>query len=178
MEPDPDRAGGGKAVVMKNQSHSWSLPLRGAHNPSTNSDGTNPGSFANAPDIGGPLSFSSPDTPDMPQPSTSTAWDFLPEGWQLEACDHELGCGGHNHPEIGEFIRCVAPEDFQAVTQLESARLGIVTPEMKRVAQREGHLTARQVRDEVAAGRMIIPANREHLRHQLDPMAIGRASRT
>ena len=40
--------------------------------------GTNPGSFANPADIGGPLSFSSPDTPGMPQPSDKTAWDFMP----------------------------------------------------------------------------------------------------
>jgi phosphomethylpyrimidine synthase len=34
---------------------------------------------------------------------------------------------------------------------------------MKRVAdKREKHLTAEQVRDEVAAGRMIIPANKNH----------------
>ncbi len=49
---------------------------------------------------------------------------------------------------------------------------------MERVAEREGHLTAEQVRDEVAAGRMIIPANTVHLQYQLDPMAIGRASLT
>jgi phosphomethylpyrimidine synthase len=49
---------------------------------------------------------------------------------------------------------------------------------MRRVAAREPHLTAEQVRDEVAAGRMIIPANRVHLGYQLDAMAIGRASRT
>ncbi|MEM7262721.1 MAG: phosphomethylpyrimidine synthase ThiC [Planctomycetota bacterium] len=64
------------------------------------------------------------------------------------------------------------------VTQLESARAGIVTPEMHRVAEREPHLTAEQIRDEIAAGRMIIPANVEHLKHQLDPMCIGRASVT
>jgi phosphomethylpyrimidine synthase len=58
-----------------------------------------------------------------------------------------------------------------------SSRLGIVTPEMQRVAEREPHLTPEQVRDEVAAGRMIIPANKVHLGHRLDPMAIGRASR-
>jgi phosphomethylpyrimidine synthase len=34
------------------------------------------------------------------------------------------------------------------------------------------------VRDEVAAGRMVIPANKVHLAHGLDPMAIGRASQT
>ena len=36
----------------------------------------------------------------------------------------------------------------------------------------------RDARDEVAAGRMIIPANRVHLEYRLDPMAIGRASLT
>ncbi|MEM6553776.1 MAG: phosphomethylpyrimidine synthase ThiC, partial [Planctomycetota bacterium] len=49
---------------------------------------------------------------------------------------------------------------------------------MQRVAEREPHLTPEQVRDEVAAGRMVIPANRQHLQYQLDPMAIGRASKT
>jgi len=71
-----------------------------------------------------------------------------------------------------------APEGFEPVTQLELGRLGVVTPEMRRVAEREGHLTPEQVRDEVAAGRMIIPANRVHLGYDLDPMAIGRASKT
>jgi phosphomethylpyrimidine synthase len=49
---------------------------------------------------------------------------------------------------------------------------------MKRVAEREPHLSAEQVRDEIAAGRMVIPANRNHLDMKLDPMAIGRASLT
>ncbi|MFW5877330.1 MAG: phosphomethylpyrimidine synthase ThiC, partial [Myxococcota bacterium] len=64
------------------------------------------------------------------------------------------------------------------MTQLEHARLGTVTPEMRRVAERETHLTPEQVRDEVAAGRMILPANKIHLGYQLDPMCIGRAGRT
>jgi phosphomethylpyrimidine synthase len=64
------------------------------------------------------------------------------------------------------------------VTQLEHARLGKITPEMRRVAAREGHLTAAQVRDEVAAGRMVIPANRAHLAGRLDPTGIGRAATT
>ncbi|MCH1493931.1 MAG: phosphomethylpyrimidine synthase ThiC, partial [Rubripirellula sp.] len=63
-------------------------------------------------------------------------------------------------------------------TQLEFARVGVVTKEMQRVAEREGHLTAIQVREEVAAGRMVIPANTVHLGHHLDPMAIGRATKT
>ncbi len=139
----------------------WTLPLRGAANPSSQSNGTTPGSFALSPNIGGPLAFSSPDTPGMPAPSDKTAWDFLPEGWSR-------GADGF----------AVAPEGFEPVTQLEHARLGNVTPEMRRVAERESHLSPEQVRDEVAAGRMIIPANKVHLGYQLDAMCIGRASRT
>ncbi len=138
----------------------FKIPLRGAHNPSSQAAGTTPGSFANAADIGGPRSFSSPDTPGMPQPSDKTAWDFMPDDWRFEA--------GQWHPPAG----------FEPVTQLEHARLGKVTPAMRRVAERETHLTPEQVRNEVAAGRMIIPANRVHLEHALDPMCIGRAGLT
>jgi phosphomethylpyrimidine synthase len=156
----------------------FAVPTLGAGNPGI-AGVTTPGSFANKHDIGGPLAFSSPDTPGMPKPSDKTAWDFLPEGWSIEsASDHATGCKGHNQSSINEFIRCVAPAGFTPVTQLESARLGIITPEMTRVAERESHLTAEQVRDEVAAGRMVIPANITHLKYDLDPMAIGRASKT
>ena len=150
-------------------------PLQGAANPSSRSEGTTPGSFARAADVGGPLMFASPDTPGMPPVSPLTAWDFLPDGWTIE--EHVDGCGGHNRG--AGPIRAV-PDDpgFEPVTQLETARLGRISPEMRRVAEREGHLTPEQVRDEVAAGRMIIPANRVHLGYDLDPMAIGRASRT
>jgi len=48
------------------------------------------------------------------------------------------------------------------MTQLESARGGVVTPEMRRVAQREGR-TPELIRDEVARGRLVIPANVRHL---------------
>ncbi|MEO8177732.1 MAG: phosphomethylpyrimidine synthase ThiC, partial [Deltaproteobacteria bacterium] len=64
------------------------------------------------------------------------------------------------------------------MTQLEHARLGSITEPMRRVAERELHLSAAQVRDEVAAGRMILPCNTVHLGYGLDPMAIGRASLT
>jgi phosphomethylpyrimidine synthase len=155
------------------------LPLHGAHNPSTGRQGTTPGSFALKADIGGPRSFASPDTPGMPQPSERTAWDFLPEGWSIvSARSHAEGCGGHNRPDIGGFIRCVAPAGFEPITQLEHARLGVITREMRRVSEREPHLSPEQVRDEVAAGRMVIPANRVHLGYRLDPMAIGRATKT
>ena len=64
----------------------------------------------------------------------------------------------------------------EPVTQLEHARAGAVTAEMERVAQRE-NLTPEAVREEVAAGRMVIPANRVHLAGRLDPMGIGIAAR-
>jgi phosphomethylpyrimidine synthase len=137
-----------------------SMPYQGTHNPSTLREGTSPGSFANAPAVGSALTFSSPDTPGMPQPSDKTAWDFMPSGW--------VSSGG-----VWQ-----APEGFAPKTQLESARLGLITPEMEAVARREPHLTSAQVRDEVASGRMIIPANVVHLKHQLEPMCIGRASLT
>jgi phosphomethylpyrimidine synthase len=54
------------------------------------------------------------------------------------------------------------------------ARRGVVSPEMARVAEREG-LAPELVREEVARGRMIIPANVNHA--ALDPMAIGLKAR-
>ena len=48
------------------------------------------------------------------------------------------------------------------MTQLESARRGIITPEMRRVAQREG-VTPEFIVGEVARGRLVIPANKRHL---------------
>jgi phosphomethylpyrimidine synthase len=105
----------------------------------------------------------------MPAPSTKTAWDFMPAGWVRRP-------GFESRYESSDAW--LPPAGFSPVTQLEHARLGTVTAEMRRVAEREPHLTAEQVRDEVAAGRMIIPANRVHLGYHLDPMAIGRASRT
>ena len=61
------------------------------------------------------------------------------------------------------------------MTQLESARKGIVTPEMEFVARRED-LDAEVIRSEVARGRMVIPANTVHLQKKLEPMCIGVAS--
>src|SRR5436190_1447551 len=60
-------------------------------------------------------------------------------------------------------------------TQMFFARQGTVTPEMRRVAEREG-LPPETIRDEVAIGRLIIPANVNHLKQRFDPMAIGKVS--
>ena len=126
---------------------SYVLPPVG-DNPSTDRQGTSPGSFALPGRVGTPYAYSSPDTPGMPPVSDLTAMDFA------------------------------GARDGEGRTQLEAARSGFVTDEMKRVALREPHLTAEHIRAEVAAGRMIIPANKVHLTYRLEPMAIGRASLT
>jgi len=59
------------------------------------------------------------------------------------------------------------------VTQLHFARSGVVTEEMRHVAGRE-RLPVERVRDELAGGRLIIPANVNH--PELEPMAIGFAA--
>jgi phosphomethylpyrimidine synthase len=61
------------------------------------------------------------------------------------------------------------------MTQLESARQGVITDEMRFVAKRED-LEPELVRSEVARGRMVIPANVNHLKKRLEPMCIGVAS--
>src|SRR5947209_6678432 len=59
-------------------------------------------------------------------------------------------------------------------SQMHYARRGVITEEMEYVARREG-IAAELVRDEVALGRMIIPANVNHA--ELEPMAIGVAAK-
>jgi phosphomethylpyrimidine synthase len=65
-------------------------------------------------------------------------------------------------------------KDDQNFSQMHFARQGVVTEEMEYVARRE-RVPAELIRDEVAAGRMIIPANINH--PELEPMAIGVASK-
>jgi phosphomethylpyrimidine synthase len=55
-------------------------------------------------------------------------------------------------------------------SQMHYARQGLITDEMQYIAHRE-KITPELVRDEVARGRMIIPANINH--PELEPMAIG-----
>lgn len=117
-------------------------------NPSTDRQGTTPGAFALPGAVGTPLTYASPDTPGMPPVSPLTAMNFA------------------------------SPRDRQHKTQLEEARSGQISAEAKRVALREAHLSPEQIRAEVAAGRMIIPANKVHLKYKLEPMCIGRASLT
>jgi phosphomethylpyrimidine synthase len=60
-------------------------------------------------------------------------------------------------------------------TQIQAARNGIITREMNRVAEKE-HTTAENLRQLVAEGLVVIPANRNHTR--LDPEGIGKGLRT
>src|SRR5512133_2263961 len=63
--------------------------------------------------------------------------------------------------------------DQPHATQLGLARRGLVTEEMAHVAARE-RLAPELVRDEVARGRLVIPANVAH--PELEPIGIGVAA--
>jgi phosphomethylpyrimidine synthase len=132
---------------VREADRSFVLPPLG-DNPSTEKQGTSPGSFAQRGRVGTPWTYSSPDTPGMPPVSDLTAMNFK----------RDL--------------------DREHKTQLEEAREGVISAEARRVALRESHLTPEQIRVEVAAGRMIIPANKVHLQYKLEPMCIGRAGLT
>src|SRR5262245_36307541 len=81
--------------------------------------------------------------------------------------DHDVAAG---LPKLrAPWVGCRRTD--ACVTQLAYARKREITPEMEFVAIREG-LPAEFVRDEVARGRAIIPANINHL--ELEPMVIGR----
>jgi len=82
--------------------------------------------------------------------------------------DAELDPARGIHPVRAPWI---AERGEDAPTQLEHARAGVITPEMEYVALREG-LSAEFVRDEIARGRAVIPANHRH--PEAEPMAIGR----
>ncbi len=57
------------------------------------------------------------------------------------------------------------------VSQMHYARKGVITSEMASIAERE-HMPVETVREEVAAGRAIIPSNINH--PELEPMIIGK----
>ncbi len=71
----------------------------------------------------------------------------------------------------------------KAITQMALARQGVITPEMEYVAIRENlnnkelgiesYITPEFVRQEIAAGRAVLPANVNH--PEAEPMIIGRA---
>jgi phosphomethylpyrimidine synthase len=97
-------------------------------------------------------------------------------------------------PEFPNKPPVMRAKPGQTVTQMAYARRGIITPEMEFVAIRENlrretirdliqdgeafgaelplHVTPEFIRDEIARGRAVLPANINH--GELEPMAIGR----
>ncbi len=63
------------------------------------------------------------------------------------------------------------------MTQLEKARKNIITDEMKQVAHTE-RTAPERVMSLIAEGRLVIPANKIHLKGNLKPIGIGRAITT
>jgi len=108
--------------------------------------------------------------------------------------DNGFAKGAHLAPQFTAPRRVYRAKAGANVTQLEYARRGIITPEMEYVAIRENlrrqesdpfirdgedfgaeipdFCTPEFVRDEIARGRAIIPANINHT--ELEPMIIGR----
>jgi phosphomethylpyrimidine synthase len=78
---------------------------------------------------------------------------------------------GHSDPDTPLPTRRKVLRGRGTVTQMHYARKGTITPEMEFVAIREG-LNPEFVRNEVARGRAIIPANINH--PEIEPLAIGR----
>jgi phosphomethylpyrimidine synthase len=103
----------------------------------------------------------------------------LRRNWILERGDvdeypgHPVPTNGHNQgqPFPGLKRQPLRARPGQAVTQLRYARQGMITPEMEFIAIREG-VDPELVRQEVARGRAIIPANINH--PESEPMIIGR----
>lgn len=92
----------------------------------------------------------------------------------------DLTAGCHAHGAPAPLPRPWLARGLAPKTQRQWALAGVVTPEMEYVAIREslgvpGRITPEFVRDEVARGAAIIPANVKH--PELEPMAIGRAFR-
>ena len=87
-----------------------------------------------------------------------------------------VGPAGHDpHAGPAEAARAVdrgahARGDSGNQSQMHFARRGIITPEMRFVALRE-NVTPEFVRDELARGRAILPANINH--PETEPMIIG-----
>ncbi len=101
----------------------------------------------------------------------------LRKAWILDRAEYESTdpsykpVPGHSDPDtpLPTFKKVLRGKGI--VTQMHYARKGIVTPEMEFVALREG-LKPDFVRDEVARGRAVIPANINHA--EVEPAAIGR----
>ena len=91
--------------------------------------------------------------------------------WILARAEYDRVTPRQNAPGLGLTRRREALRGRGNVTQMHYAKKGEITAEMEFVAIRE-NLPAELVRDEVARGRAIIPANVNH--PESEPMIIGR----
>jgi phosphomethylpyrimidine synthase len=71
------------------------------------------------------------------------------------------------------YICLVCKRKTEMRTQLQIAQTGKISKEVKFVAEKE-NISAKLVRRELAAGRLVIPANKLHLKSNLRPAGIGR----
>ncbi len=91
----------------------------------------------------------------------------MPEDNGFSTEDHKAQVG--SYPNVNSAP--LRAKQGKNVTQMHYAKKGIITPEMEFIAIRE-NMDPEFVRDEVAKGRAIIPANINH--PELEPMIIGR----
>ncbi|AGT30772.1 phosphomethylpyrimidine synthase [Geobacillus genomosp. 3] len=107
------------------------------------------------------------------EPDVEKGLPLLRRNWIFERGDVEevkplAAAGVRPLPFVRRPLRA---KSGKTVTQMHYAKQGIITPEMEFVAIRE-QLDPEIVRQEVAAGRAIIPANINH--PESEPMIIGR----
>ncbi|OQM47279.1 phosphomethylpyrimidine synthase ThiC [Anoxybacillus sp. UARK-01] len=93
------------------------------------------------------------------------------EGRPVRPEDNGLSKGKESNVYLPFKRTPLRAKNGKAVTQMHYAKRGIITPEMEFVAIRE-QMDPELVRQEIAAGRAIIPANINH--PESEPMIIGR----
>ncbi|KXG10865.1 Phosphomethylpyrimidine synthase [Anoxybacillus sp. P3H1B] len=93
------------------------------------------------------------------------------EGRPVRPEDNGLSKGKESNIYLPFKRTPLRAKNGKAVTQMHYAKRGIITPEMEFVAIRE-QMDPELVRQEIAAGRAIIPANINH--PESEPMIIGR----
>jgi len=111
------------------------------------------------------------DTSGPPSTDVHHGLNPLRQPWILERPVEPVEIGSvHQDGPVG--LRRSVYRGTGSLTQLAYARRGVITREMEFIALREG-IDVEVVRNEVAKGRAIIPANINH--PELEPMIIGRA---
>ncbi|WP_035020422.1 phosphomethylpyrimidine synthase ThiC [Anoxybacillus flavithermus] len=113
---------------------------------------------------------SGPYTDPLFEPNIHKGLPTLREKWIVERGDVEKYEGRFSKANLPFQRKPMRAKKGKTVTQMHYAKRGIITPEMEFVAIRE-QMDPEFVRQEVAAGRAIIPANINH--PESEPMIIG-----